>query len=510
MPADTHRVNTEKPAHLELIGERIRAGVAWKAISQITLQVSRMAVALVLARLLAPHDWGIAAMVLVFSGFVVVFTDSALGTALIQRRDLDEDDKCTVFWCSVGIGVVLAVTGVVFAGALAHFYREPEIRALFAALSIGFFVTALGSTHMALLVREMEFRKLELRQIAATLVGATTGITIALKGFGPWAIVGQQLGEAVTSTVLLWVLTPWRPAAKISFASLSKLGGFAGNVFGENLLYQAGRNLGSLLMGRFLGPSAVGAYALATNVILVPFSRLAGPLQQVFFPAFARMSDDPEQMATVWIRATRLVGLVSIPSLVGVALVAPDFVDVVLGNRWDRTATVIQILACVGIIQSLQTLNGEVLLALNRAGTLFRFTIVWFAATVGAFALGIQWGVFGVATSFAVATLVVEPLRTYLTARALGISPWAVVRSLGGVAQATAALAVAVVAAREALLAIGVPTGARLACVVLIGAAAFAAGCLWRAPEVTSEIRTALRRPKTPVATRIETVEVHP
>ena len=126
------------------IGARIRSGVAWKAGSQVTLQVSRMAVALVLARLLAPHDWGLAAMVLAFSGFVVVFTDSALGTALVQRRDLLEEDRSTVFWTSAVIGVVLALGGFALAGPIAHFYGEKEVRPLFAALSIGFFIISLG------------------------------------------------------------------------------------------------------------------------------------------------------------------------------------------------------------------------------------------------------------------------------------------------------------------------------------------------------------------------------
>ncbi len=474
------------------IGARIRSGLAWKAGSQLTLQVSRMVVALVLARLLAPHDWGLAAMVLVFSGFVVVFTDSALGTALIQRRELNEEDKSTVFWMSAGIGLVLAVSGIALAGPLAHFYGEPAIRRLFAALSIGFFVTALGTTQMALLVREMQFRRLELRQIAATLIGALAGISVAVANFGAWAIVAQQLGEAVTSTVLLWFLAPWRPSLTFSMASLRRLGGFAGNVFGENLLYQAGRNVGSLLIGRFLGPAAIGTYALATNVILVPFSRIAGPLQQVFFPAFSRMSDDRERMADVWIRATRLVALISIPSLVGLVVVAPDFVQVVLGSRWRHATPVIQILAWVGLIQSLQTLNGEVLMALNRAGTLFRFTIVWFVGSVAAFAVGIHWGVIGVATCYAAATVLIEPLRTYLTASALGISPWRFVRSLAGIAQASAAMAIALLVLRSALIALGVSPAPRLVLLVALGAAVYTASCAWRAPEITLEIRRAI------------------
>ncbi|MDX6402213.1 MAG: hypothetical protein QOF27_2819 [Gaiellaceae bacterium] len=485
-------MTTEEFGVADSIGSGIRSGLAWKAASQITLQISRMSVALVLARLLAPHDWGLAAMVLVFSGFVIVFTDSALGTALIQRRDLLEEDRSTVFWMSAGIGLVLAVVGIALAGPLAHFYGEPAIRPLFMALSVGFFVSALGTTQSALLVRDMQFRVLELRQIAATLVGACTGIAVALAHYGAWAIVTQQLAEAAASTVLLWYLSPWHPSATFSIASLRRLGGFAGNVFGENLFYQAGRNLGSLLIGRFLGPVSLGTYALATNVILVPFSRIAGPLQQVFFPAFSRMSHDRERMADVWIRATRLVALISIPSLVGLVVVAPDFVHVVLGPRWSHATPVIQILAWVGLIQSLQTLTGEVLMALNRTRLLLGFTILWFFGSVGAFVLGLHWGILGVATCYAVMTVLIEPVRTYITARALGITVWSFVRPLGGVAQATALMAVTVLGARTALVAAGVPTGARLVLLVGVGAVSYLACCLWRAPEVSIEIRDAI------------------
>ena len=498
---------TEPEHTADGIGSRIRSGLAWKAGSQMTLQISRMVVALVLARLLAPHDWGLAAMVLVFSGFVIVFTDSALGTALIQRKTLAEEDRSTVFWSSAAIGVALMVGGVALSGPLASFYGEPEVRPLFAALSVGFFVSALGTTQMALLVRDMQFRRLELRQIAATVVGASTGITIALMDYGAWAIVGQQIAEATISTILLWFLTPWRPSAVFSTASLRRLGGFAGNVFGENLLYQAGRNLNSLLIGRFLGPVSVGAYVLATNVILVPFSRIAGPLQQVFFPAFSRMSDDRERLADVWIRATRLVGLISIPSLVGLVVVAPDFVDVVLGPRWSHATPVIQILAWVGIIQSLQTLNGEVLLALNRAGTLLRFTMLWFAGSVIAFVAGLHWGIVGVATAFAVATALIEPVRTYLTTHALGISFWRFAGAFRGIAQATVVMACVTLAARAALIGAGVPAAARLALVVALGASVYVAGCLWRAPEVTIEVRSALRRRRPASAVPVEMLE---
>jgi PST family polysaccharide transporter len=492
----------------EEIGARIRSGVAWKAASQLTLQLSRMAVALVLARLLAPDDWGLAAMVLVFTGFVVVFTDSALGTALIQRRELLEEDRSTVFWLSAAIGLLLAAVGIACAGPIADFYGEPEVSSLFVAISVGFLVSSLGSTHIALLTREMEFRRLELRQIAATVTGAVVGVSLALAGFGPWAIVGQSLAEAGASTLLLWIITPWRPTAAFSFASLRRLSGFAGNVFGENLLYQAGRNVANLLVGRVLGAAALGTYALATNVILVPFSRLAAPLQQVFFPAFSRLADDRPRLADVWVRASCLVGAVSIPALVGLAILAPEFVEVVLGSRWSGLTPLIQILAAVGIVQSLQTLSGEVLLALGRAGTLLRFTLLWFVGSLGSFVVGVQWGIVGVAVCYTIVTLLLEPLRTYLTTQALQVSIWSFVRPFAGVVQATALMGIVLVAARAALVAEGIAPAVRLMLLVALGLGVYGVVFRWRAPELLGELQRLVRRRRsTPrVAAREEPV----
>ena len=499
-------MSPERQITSDSLGGRILSGIAWKAGSQVTLQLARMGVALFLARMLSPHDWGLAAMVLVFAGFVVVFTDSALGTALIQRREISEDDRSTVFFVGAGIGTLLAAVGIACAGPLASFYGEPEVRWLFVAVSIGFLISALGSTQMALLVREMEFKRLELRQIAATLAGACIGIGLALGGYGAWAIVGQLLGEAVTSTALLWLITPWRPRLRFSTASLRSMGGFAGNVFAENVLWQAGRTVISVMIGRVLGAAALGTYTLATTVILMPFARIAAPLQQVFFPAFARMSDDRERMADVWIRATRLVGALSLPALVGLVIVAPEFVDVVLGQRWAEATDVIRILAVVGIIQSLHTLNAEVLLALGRSGTLVRFTLLWFVGSVGAVALGTRWGIVGAATAYAVATMLIEPIRAYLTTSALGIPLSRFVLSLSGVVQATALMAVALLAGNAALVAAGAPAGVRLPVLILLGGAVYGAACLWRAPELTAEIRGASRR-RRPPEPRIDTLE---
>jgi O-antigen/teichoic acid export membrane protein len=479
----------DSPRGVDTMRSRLLSGLAWKGTSQVLLQVSRVVVAIILARLLSPHDYGIAGMVIVFSSLGLVLSDVALGAALVQRRSLSDDDRSTVFWTSVGAGAAFTALGIAVSGPIASFYGEPDVQPLFAALSLSFVITSFAAAQEALLVREMNFRSLELRLIAGALVGAIVGIGTASAGYGAWAIIWQQLAIAVTSTALIWLVSPWRPSLRFSRSSLRNLGGFSANVFGQRLLYYLHRHSDNLLIGRFLGASALGSYTVAYNVMLVPFSRIAGPIQEVLFPAFSRMQDDPARIAGLWVRATRLVGAISVPALVGLAILAPDFVDTVLGKRWSDVAPLVQVLAWVGLLQSLQTINSNILQALDRTSMLLRFSVLFFAVHLAAFVVGLHWGVVGVATAYAVSSSVVEPLYGWLTARVLHVSPWIMVRGLSGVIQATIVMALCVVAARFLLERHGVSTGQRLLLAIVLGALSYVPTLAWRCPEIRQELR---------------------
>jgi O-antigen/teichoic acid export membrane protein len=479
-------------------GERMRSlvlrGVGWKFASQTFLQLSRIVIGVVLARLLTPHDYGLAAMALVFSSLVLVFSDLALGAALVQRRTLSEQDRSTVFWTGLGAGLTFTLIGVGLSWPLAWAFGEPDVQPLFAALSLSFLVNSLGTTQKALLTREMNFRSVELRLIVGTLGGGLVGIALAARGFGPWAIIGQQLALAALATALLWLVSPWRPRLTFSGASLRRLGGFSGNVLGTRLFYYLHENAASLLIGRFLGAGAFGLFSVAYTIILTPFSRIAIPVGEVLFPAFSRLQDEPERVARMWVRGIRILAALCVPATAGVVIVAPELVRVLLGERWEDAVPVLQILAWVGLLQALQSWNGGILMALDRARTLFRYTVVFFAVHVVAFAVGLQWGIVGVAAAYAVSTTLLEPPYLWLTARAAGMSPWLFVRALAGVVQASLIMAAALLVARFALVQGGFGAAARLAIMIGLGAAVFVPACLWRAPEVLEELRDLRRR----------------
>jgi O-antigen/teichoic acid export membrane protein len=472
---------------------RVLRGVAWKVISQVFGQGWQTVVVIVLARLLFPEDYGLAAMVLVFAAVVPVFSDLALGAALVQRRDLTESDRSTVFWTSVAIGAAFTLLGIAVSWPLAEFFGEPQVQPLLAVLSVSFVVTALGSTQRALLTRAMNFRSLEMRMMAGSFAAGLAAIALAAAGFGAWAIIGQQVILAAVSTVLLWAFSSWRPRLMFSGRSLRRLIGFSANVFGTRLLFYVNRNADNVLVGRVLGAGSLGAYNLAYHIMLAPLGRIGWPIAEVLFPAFSSMQDEPGRVAAAWIRVNRLVGSLTVPTTLGLAVLAPEFVTAVLGDRWSAAEPVIRLLAFVGLLQSLGTLNSAVLQARDRTGSLLRYAIVALVASLTAFVVGLEWGIVGVAAGYAISSAFVEPYYAWLTARALDTPLSALLRGLRGVFEAALAMAGCVLAVKLFLIPEDLHAAWRLLLLVLLGAAVYVPLCAWRVPEVPAEIRGVLR-----------------
>ena len=474
-------------------------GVGWKIASQVSVQGIAFGTTLVLVRLLTPTDFGLAAMALVFVSLAFLIADLGLGSALVQRPTLTEDDRSTAFWTNVALGLVLTSLGILLAGPLASLYQHERVKPLFAVLSLTFLFTALGSTQGSLLVRDMRFRSLELRTIVSTAAGAATAIILAVLGFGVWAIIAQSLANSGVSTLLLWRSSSWRPRFVYSVGSLRGLIGFSSLVFGSSLLYYLSANADNFLVGRFVGASALGAYAIAYNVMLVPLTRLAAPIQQVFFPALSRIRE-PAQIGVVWLRISRLTGAITVPAFVGMIVVAPDFVPVVLGEKWMDAIPLLQILAWAGVVQSVCWQTSNVLLALGRGSTLFRYAAISSFLTVAAFAGSVRWGIVAVASAFAIVTSALSPYYISLAGRIVGISVLQFVRALSGVALAASGMALALLGLRPVFLD-HLSTGPRLATLVVVGVAVYVPLCVWRVPEIADELRALRGRRSQPTAT---------
>lgn len=433
-------------------------------------------------------------MALLLGGIPAIFTDLSLGAALIQRKTITEEDRSTAFWTTVAVGALFAGLGVLLAPLVGRLFATPAVAPLFAVASANFLITACSSTQVALLIRGLEFRSLQLREIAALLVGAATAVAIAFAGGGAWAIVAQGLASEGVALVLVWRFSRWRPKAVYSAPSLRVLGSFGGPLALARVFGWLNLNADNFLIGKFLGAVPLGIYALAYNVMFAPLARIANPIQQVLFPAFALLRGDAPRFGAAWLRGSRLLAAVSVPAFAGLAAVAPDFVAVVLGNRWRPAVPVLQLLCVAGASQSLQSMNWTVLQAAGRVGALLRFMIFSGIVTVTAFAVGVRWGVVGVAAGFAIARTLVLPVFTVIACRVTGTTVAAFARAVRRVIEAALGMAAVVYGLRLVLLSNGVSPAARLVILVLVGALVYVGCLLWREPEVLSEARALLPR----------------
>jgi O-antigen/teichoic acid export membrane protein len=481
-------------------------GLLWQFLGRGTLQVSQIVVVVLLARLLTPSEYGIAGMVLVIISFEPLLSGSGLAAALIQRPVITELDKSTVFWTNAAFGLLACLIGVAVSPLVADFYGNAEVEPLFAAVSVVFLVSSLSSVQANLLIREMNFRSLELRTMAATVVGAAAAISLAASGAGAWALIAQQLAVYTVSLMLLTGFTHWRPRLMFSRASLRELRSFGGNASGTILMNQLTYNTDNVLIGRVLGASALGLYTFGYSLIMLPVTRIASPLVQVLYPVFARIQHDGPRLSSLWLRSLRMMAAVTLPSMLGLIVVAPEAIDVVFGRRWHSATPVVQILATVGIAIAIQNLNGIVLQAKGETRLVFRYSCVLFAGGLIAFIVGLQWGIVGVAACFAAVNVFVQPAYLHLTARSIGIGLGECGRALSGVIQATAVAMAGALLTRELLVADGVPAALRLAATIAAAAALYGCALIWRAPDVVSELRDLRPRRSSPAPTEVVAV----
>ena len=476
------------------IGGAVLTGIKWKVATQLLGEGTRVLVTFILARLLTPGNYGVAGIAIVCATFASLFVDPALGTALVQRRNITEADRSTVFWTTLAIGLVFTVAGIASSGLVADAFGVPQVKYLFAVLSLTFVLNAISVPQISLLMRSLAYRSLEIREMAATVAGAVVALSVAFLGFGAWAIVLNFVVFSFTSTVLVWTLSTWRPRMTFSRDSLGSLGGFGLKLFWSRVLMWGNFNVDNMLVGRFLGAPALGAYSLAYNVMFMPMTRIGIPLTQVLSPAYARMQDDPNRLQEAWLRSKRVSSAALIPCFATCAIVAPDLVPVAFGSKWHAAVTPLQLLCVAGIAHSLVALNQSVLTARGKGGSLLRLNLIMSVVTLTAFVAGLPFGIVGVAGFYAAARWLMVPVDTWITTRNVGFSFWTSIRSGLGILPLTAAAGAGAYALRAFLVAEHVPAALRL---LAVGAAFFVIYIVLLrlfAPTVVADVRDGLRR----------------
>jgi O-antigen/teichoic acid export membrane protein/LPS sulfotransferase NodH len=398
--------------------EKAAHGILWSVIQKWGREVVSFLTFVVLSRLLAPEAFGLVALASVFTVFVEMFLDQGSGAAIVQRADLEREHLDTAFWISVFTGILLTAGGIAASGLVATFFQEPRLAPVLSWLSINFILSALSSTQIAILQRKMAFKSLAARSLTATTVGGIVGISMAFAGFGVWSLVVQNLANGLAGAIVLWQSSNWRPGFNVSRKHYRDLFSFGVSIVGNNILEVLMRRSDDFLIGYYLGPTLLGYYTIGYRLLLVIIRVVTGITNAVAFPAFSRLQQDPKRMLRAFYNVTQYTSLLAFPVFIGMATLAPELVPALFGEKWAPSIPVMQVLALIGILQSVLFFNGSVIKASGKPSWQLGVMLLNSVCSVIGFLLAVRWGIVTVAASYVIVGYLLAPV-SYVAVRRL-------------------------------------------------------------------------------------------
>lgn len=385
------------------VGRQFASGAIWISVARVWQVGTSLIAAAVLARLLAPSDYGVVAMVTVITGFINIFRTLGTTSAVIQRRYINPAFLASIFWANVLLGLLATAAGIILAPGLAGFYEQPLVEPVMFWLSFSFLVSGMSSTQEAILARAMQFRTIAVVEVTASLCYAATGVGMAMTQYGVWSLVGGTLAMNACSAAMLISATRFFPKPQMDWKELKGVVSFSLNLAGFNVLNYFGRNTDSFLIGRFLGAASLGYYQFAYTLMLFPIQNISHQLGRVLLPALSHLQDDDQAFRKTYLRSCAAIAIVTFPMMVGLMATATPLILTLLGPRWLPVARIITVLAAVGMMQSVLVTVGNIYIAKGRTDLLLRTAILSNALVIPAFVIGLQWGAFGVAVAYALA-----------------------------------------------------------------------------------------------------------
>lgn len=384
----------------------VRAGAVTVG-AQVTRFGLHTAGLIVLARLLAPADFGLVAMVVALTNVAAMFKDIGLTDATVQRERITHQQVSTLFWINAAFGLLTAAVIAALGPVVAWFYTEPRLTPITVAIATGFLFGGLASQHRALLRRRMRFGRLGMIEIGATAVAAAAAVVGALLGAGYWALVIKHVAVAVCTTVGCWAAMPWLPGRPRRDTGIRSMLAFGANVSGFNLVNYLSRNADNVLIGRVLGATALGFYSKAYSLLMLPISQIRMPLTSVGMPALSRLRRDPRRYRNYYHKLLQTLAFATAPVAVLLGVYAHELVRIVLGPQWMPVAGVFRILAVTALLQTIGGTTGMIMLSWGMARRHFRLGIIGAVAAVTSFVVGLPWGIRGVAISYTVANVII-------------------------------------------------------------------------------------------------------
>src|SRR5579885_1293020 len=360
----------------------------------------------VLARLLTPADYGLAAMAMPVVLLLMMIADAGIGKSLVSKGAAEGPAWHTCFWLSVGLGSVVSMGVALLATLVGLLLNEPALAPVLMALAAVVPLQTCTIVPGAALQKDARFGTIAAAEIAALGAGIGAAVICAVAGRGVWALVGQQLVFYAVRLTLTLTLSPYRPRLVFHLGDAWEHVIFGRNLLGVNLISSASRSLENLVIGRVYGPAPVGVYSMAFQFARLPFMLVTGPLQYALYPHVASLRDDKAKLAPLFLLLTRVLASVVVPA-VGLAAVASEPVfHLLLSKKWGQAAPLFALIAPAAALQPVTAILGTFLMALGRTDVQMRLAAQFAGMWLGGLLLPVWYGIEAVAAVYSVCAVV--------------------------------------------------------------------------------------------------------
>jgi O-antigen/teichoic acid export membrane protein len=387
----------------------------WSALDVFFSQGLGFCVSIILARLLVPEDFGIFAILAFFISIAGLFVNAGFTSALVQKQHISLIDESTVFWFNLFVGLIMTVALCTSAGAISGLFEVPILKPLALLLAVNVMFAALSSVQNARLMKHLDFKTLAVINLTRTTISGSVGIALAWQGYGVWALAAQSLLSNFLGMILLWWISPWRPALAFSTASFKQLFSFGGYVFVEGLFDQMYQRSYIILIGKYFGVREVGLYHRAANTQDIIKTLLTRSLSRVAFPVLATVNEDMARLQAGGSMAIRTIMFFVCPALLCLFTMSEIFILAIFGEKWLGTVPILQVLCGVGLIFPMVKINQTLLHAQGHARTNFYLGVTKSLSGITLLIIGSRWGIIGIAYSQVVNSLFSLWLHTHFS-----------------------------------------------------------------------------------------------
>lgn len=474
-------------------GSRVKSAVFWRSGTQILAQIIAWGSTLAVIRILDPSDYGIFAMTQVILVFLSFLNGYGLASSIIQSENVEPIRIRQAFGMLLLLNGGIAILQLLLAPVAAEYYRQPIVADLLRVQALIFLATPFMVLPEALLTRELEFKKPAIINLVSAVVGAVTALYCAWTGYGVWTLVYAPLAIFWSRAICLVIAVKFYVMPTFKFKGAGEMFGFGATLLASHLFWTIQSQSDIFIAGRYLDPHDLGLYAEALFLTTIFAAKFVPPLNEVAFPAYSRLQSDLSALSWSFLKAVRLIMLISCPLYFGMAVTAGPLVETLFGTKWVEMAPFVAILALAMPVMTLQILFTPANNALGRPQVTARTNMFGAVLMPITFLIGIQFGVYGLAWGWVIAFPLLTIYTFLQSHRHIGISAWDLLQSIAPGLSASIAMAAIVYLVDQSLP--DMIVYARLALLVAIGAIAYTA-LLWvlAKPTLMEIIQLILRR----------------